>query len=87
LRASGRRVVGVTGWGQAVAKRARVGTQSRRWFAIEAVAAVILAGLAVVQLLAGPGGRHRIFPVVELVGAVLMATGVLVEWVRNGPRA
>ncbi len=52
-----------------------------------AVAVAIFAALGLVQLLTGPGGWHRVGPVVELVGAVLAGTGVLVEWVRNGPRA
>lgn len=51
-----------------------------------AVAAVaIFAVLGLVQLLTGPGGRHRIGPILELVGAALAGTSLLVEWVRNGP--
>jgi len=69
-----------------VVKRARIGTRSRLWFAIASTALVMFAVLALAQLVTEPGGRHRIGPVIELVGAVLAGTGVLVEWVRNGPR-
>lgn len=68
-----------------MAKRARIGTRSARWFAMAVAAVAIFAVLGLVQLLTGPGGRHRIGPILELVGAALAGTSLLVEWVRNGP--
>lgn len=69
-----------------VAKRAGVGTQSRRRFAIAAIAVSILGVVGLLQLLTRRGGWHDVGPALEVVGAVLAGTALVVEWVRNGPR-